>query len=36
MTLFFDEVDRMVLGGNSFWRWLWSVVYPRSMNNQRK
>ena len=33
---FFDEVDRMVLGGNSFWRWLWSVVYPRSMNNQRK
>ncbi len=27
---FFDEVDRQVLRGNSFWRWLWSVVYPRS------
>lgn len=27
---FFDGVDRMVLEGNSFWRWLWSLVYPRS------
>jgi acetyltransferase-like isoleucine patch superfamily enzyme len=27
---FFDAVDREVLGGNSFWRWLWSVLYPRS------
>lgn len=27
---FFDAVDRQVLTGNSFWRWLWSVVYPRS------
>lgn len=27
---FFDGVDRMVLKGNSFWRWLWSMVYPRS------
>lgn len=28
--VFFDAVDREVLSGNSFWRWLWSVVYPRS------
>jgi len=27
---FFDGVDREVLKGNSFWRWLWSVVYPAS------
>jgi len=27
---FFDAVDRTVLKGNSFWRWLWSVVYPPS------
>jgi NDP-sugar pyrophosphorylase family protein len=27
---FFDAVDREVLAGNSLWRWLWSVVYPRS------
>lgn len=27
---FFDAVDREVLAGNSFWRWLWSVVYPAS------
>jgi acetyltransferase-like isoleucine patch superfamily enzyme len=27
---FFDAVDREVLAGNSFWRWLWSVVYPGS------
>ncbi len=27
---FFDEVDRQVLGGNSFWRWLLAVVYPAS------
>jgi serine acetyltransferase len=27
---FFDAVDRDVLRGNSFWRWLWSVVYPKS------
>ena len=27
---FFDAVDRQVLEGNSFWRWLWSVLYPRS------
>ncbi len=27
---FFDEVDREVLSQNSFWRWVWSVVYPRS------
>ncbi len=27
---FFDAVDRDVLAGNSFWRWLWSVIYPGS------
>jgi len=27
---FFVEVDRQVLAGNSFWRWLWSVIYPMS------
>jgi acetyltransferase-like isoleucine patch superfamily enzyme len=27
---FFDAVDREVLKGNSFWRWLVAVVYPLS------
>tara|TARA_R110002110_G_scaffold205066_7_gene417236 strand:+ start:390654 stop:391379 length:726 start_codon:yes stop_codon:yes gene_type:complete len=27
---FFDVINRQVLAGNSLWRWLWSVVYPRS------
>ena len=27
---FFDSVDREVLKDNSFWRWLWSVLYPPS------
>ena len=27
---FFDEVDKQVLEGNSFWRWLFSVLYPAS------
>ena len=27
---FFDGVDREVLAGNSFWRWLWGVIYPAS------
>jgi len=27
---FFDAINRDVLAGNSFWRWLWSVIYPRS------
>lgn len=27
---FFDALDREVLSGNSFWRWLCSVVYPAS------
>lgn len=30
MNVFFDAVDREVLKGNSFWRWLWSIVYPPS------
>ena len=27
---FFNAVDRQVLGGNSFWFWLWTLVYPRA------
>ncbi len=27
---FFDAIDAQVLAGNSFWRWLWSVIYPPS------
>ena len=27
---FFDAVDREVLRHNTFWRWLWSVIYPPS------
>ena len=27
---FFDAINREVLAGNSFWRWLWSVIYPAS------
>jgi len=27
---FFDAISAEVLAGNSFWRWLWSVVYPSS------
>ena len=30
---FFDQVDRDVLEGNGFFRWLWSVLYPRSRQN---
>jgi acetyltransferase-like isoleucine patch superfamily enzyme len=30
LEMFFDAVDREVLAKNSFWRWLWSVVYPTS------
>ncbi|MDX1733678.1 MAG: acyltransferase [Halioglobus sp.] len=30
LEVFFDAVDREVLKDNSFWRWLWSVLYPRS------
>ena len=30
LEAFFDAVDREVLAKNSFWRWLWSVVYPGS------
>jgi acetyltransferase-like isoleucine patch superfamily enzyme len=31
---FFDAVDREVLAGNTFLRWLWSVVYPRSAQSR--
>ena len=27
---FFEAINKEVLAGNSLWRWLWSVVYPRS------
>lgn len=27
---YFDAIDKDKLGNNSLWRWLWSVVYPRS------
>ena len=27
---FFDAVDKQVLGNNSFWFWLWSLIYPRA------
>jgi len=30
LETFFDSVDREVLEGNGIWRWLWSVLYPRS------
>ncbi|MEM1404961.1 MAG: acyltransferase [Pseudomonadota bacterium] len=30
LARFFDEVDRQVLSENSFFRWLWSIVYPPS------
>ena len=30
LEVFFDAVDRDVLAGNTTWRWLWSLVYPRS------
>ena len=25
---FFDALDKQVLGKNSFWYWLWTVIYP--------
>jgi acetyltransferase-like isoleucine patch superfamily enzyme len=34
MERFFDAVDREVLSGNSFWRWLLSVLYPRSLSRR--
>ncbi len=27
---FFDAINEEVLAGNSFWRWIWSVIYPAS------
>jgi acetyltransferase-like isoleucine patch superfamily enzyme len=27
---FFEAINQEVLAGNSFWRWLWSVIYPGS------
>lgn len=27
---FFDDVDRDVLEGNSFWFWVWTLIYPRA------
>ena len=31
---FFDHVDREVLKDNSFWFWLWTVIYPRGRQNR--
>jgi acetyltransferase-like isoleucine patch superfamily enzyme len=31
MERFFDAIERDILADNSFWRWLCSVVYPRSL-----
>ena len=31
----YDAIDRTVLHGNSFWRWLLSVVWPASTNKKR-
>ena len=31
MERFFDAIEREMLGPNGFWRWLLSVVYPRSI-----
>ena len=30
LETFFDAVDCEVLKKNSFWSWLWSVLYPPS------
>jgi acetyltransferase-like isoleucine patch superfamily enzyme len=27
---FFEAINKEVLADNSFWRWFWSVIYPRS------
>lgn len=27
---FVDAIDAKILAGNSFWRWLWAVIYPPS------
>ncbi|MBA6413956.1 acyltransferase [Parahaliea sp. F7430] len=35
LARFFDEVDRQVLGKNSFWFWLCSVVYPASKKKRK-
>ena len=31
LDLFFDQVDKDVLAGNSFWKWLLTIVYPKSL-----
>lgn len=33
LEVFFDAVDREVLKDNSVWRWLWTLIYPRSRGN---
>jgi len=34
LAVFFDAVDRQVLAGNRFWRWLWAMVYPASRHRR--
>ncbi len=29
---YFDGLERELLQGNSLWRWLWGLVYPRSLS----
>lgn len=36
MAHYFDNLDREVLAGNSFWRWLRALVYPASRNRSGK
>ena len=36
MGIFFDAVEKEVLADNSFWRWHWSIVYPRSLREQNR
>ncbi len=31
---FFDAIEREILADNSLWRWLWGIVYPRSLTRQ--
>ena len=30
---FFTAINEEVLAGNSFWRWVWSVIYPPSRSS---
>lgn len=32
---YFDAIDAQVLAGNSFWRWLWTILYPAAKKGLR-